>query len=128
MGLPIRELLAAIQHYQQKNSTLTQTAPMGFLEDYEQRLLMDASGKFRVSLYKTLLFIKITEAIKAGTLNLKHSYKYRSLDDYLIDKAAWDTHRDDYPPFRITHVSLSHFWVPIQSLCKGGDYATLVPS
>src|SRR5215813_1951844 len=32
------------------------------------------------------------------------------------------------PPFRITHVSLSHFWVPIQSLCKGGDYATLVPS
>ena len=90
------ELLTAIQHYQQKNSTLTQTAPMGFLEDYEQRLLMDASGKFRVSLYKTLLFIKIAESIKAGTLNLKHSYKYRSLDDYLVDKAAWDTHRDDY--------------------------------
>ena len=21
----------------------------------------------------------------------------------------------------------SNFWVPIQSLCKGGDYATLVP-
>jgi hypothetical protein len=31
------------------------------------------------------------------------------------------------PPFRITHVSLSNFWVPIQSLCTGGDYATLVP-
>jgi hypothetical protein len=31
------------------------------------------------------------------------------------------------PPFRITHVSLSNFWAPIQSLCKGGDYATLVP-
>jgi hypothetical protein len=31
------------------------------------------------------------------------------------------------PPFRTTHVSLSNFWVPIQSLCKGGDYATLVP-
>ena len=69
---------------------------MGFLEPYEQRLLVDASGKFRVSLYKTLLFIKIAEAIKAGTLNLKHSYKYRSLDDYLIHKAAWDAHRDDY--------------------------------
>lgn len=32
------------------------------------------------------------------------------------------------PPFRITHLSLSHFWVPIQSLCQGGNYATLVPS
>jgi hypothetical protein len=31
------------------------------------------------------------------------------------------------PPFRITHVSLSNFWVPIQSLWTGGDYATLVP-
>jgi hypothetical protein len=31
------------------------------------------------------------------------------------------------PRFRTTHVSLSNFWVPIQSLCKGGDYATLVP-
>ena len=90
------ELLTAIAHYQQKQSALTQTAPMGFLEDHEQRLLIDAAGKFRVSLYKTLLFIKIAEAIRAGTVNLKHSYKYRSLDDYLIDKAAWQVHRAEY--------------------------------
>jgi hypothetical protein len=31
------------------------------------------------------------------------------------------------PRFRTTHVSLSNFWVPLQSLCQGGDYATLVP-
>ena len=31
------------------------------------------------------------------------------------------------PPFRITHISLRNFWVPIQSLLTGGDYATLVP-
>ena len=30
------------------------------------------------------------------------------------------------PRFRTTHVPLSNFWVPIQSLCTGGDYATLV--
>ena len=30
------------------------------------------------------------------------------------------------PLFRTTHVSLSNFWVPIQSLYTGGDYATLV--
>jgi hypothetical protein len=44
-----------------------------------------------------------------------------------VESATMQTHAI-YPPFRITHVSLSHFWVPIQSLCKGGDYATLVPS
>ena len=32
-----------------------------------------------------------------------------------------------YPRFRTTHMSLSNFWVPIQSLSTGGDYATLVP-
>jgi TnpA family transposase len=90
------ELLAAIKHYQQKRGVMTQSAPVDFLEPYEQRLLVDPSGKFRVSLYKSLLFIKIAEAIKAGTLNLKHSYKYRSLDDYLISKEAWNAHRKDY--------------------------------
>jgi hypothetical protein len=90
------ELLAAIQHYQQKSGVITQTAPVGFLEAYEQHLLVEASGKFRVSLYKSLLFIKIADAIKAGTLHLKHSYKYRSLDDYLIPKDTWNAHRDDY--------------------------------
>jgi len=89
-------LLTAIQSYQHKNGAITPAAPVEFLEPYEQRLLVDAAGKFRVSLYKAILFIKIAEAIKAGTVNLKHSYKYRSLDDYLIPTAAWQTHRDDY--------------------------------
>ena len=42
------------------------------------------------------------------------------------ERVAWQQ-AAGYPSFRITHVSLSNFWVPIQSLCKGGDYATLVP-
>jgi hypothetical protein len=64
------------------------------LTDVEQHMVVD--GTFRVSLYKALLFIKIAEAIKAGTLNLTHSYKYRSLDEYLIPKAAWQANRTDY--------------------------------
>jgi TnpA family transposase len=90
------ELLAAIAHYQQKRGAMTQSAPVDFLAPYEQHLLVDPSGKFRVSLYKSLLFIKIAEVIKAGALNVKYSYKYRSLDDYLISKAAWNANRDDY--------------------------------
>jgi hypothetical protein len=45
-----------------------------------------------VSLYKALLFLHVQGAIKSGTLNLKHSYKYRPLDDYLIDRDRW--HQD----------------------------------
>lgn len=47
------------------------------------------TGKFRVSLYKALLFQHVQSGIKSGALNLEHSYKYRPLDDYLIDRARW---------------------------------------
>jgi TnpA family transposase len=90
------DLLTALQYYQDKQGTITSTAPVAFLEPYAQRLVLDASGKVRVSLYKALLFIKLAEAIKAGTVNLPHSYKYRSLEDYLIPKAAWTAQRDTY--------------------------------
>jgi hypothetical protein len=38
----------------------------------------------------------MAEAIKAGALNLRYSYKYRSLDDYLLPKKAWQSNRRDY--------------------------------
>jgi TnpA family transposase len=47
-------------------------------------------------LYKALLFIEIAEAIKSGALNLVHSEKYRSLDEYLIPIADWQAHRAEY--------------------------------
>ncbi|MGE3818034.1 MAG: Tn3 family transposase [Isosphaeraceae bacterium] len=51
-------------------------------------------GKFRVSLYKAFLFLHVMGAVKSGTLNLEHSYKYRSLDDYLISRERWTKERD----------------------------------
>src|ERR1700749_2189759 len=53
------------------------------------RLAVNKDSKFRVSLYKALLFLHVQSAIKSGGLNLEHSYKYRPLDDYLIDRARW---------------------------------------
>jgi Domain of unknown function (DUF4158) len=87
-------LLAAIQHYQQHDGVVGATAPLTFLTAEEQQVV--SAGKLRVSLYKAWLFIKIAEAIKAGTLHLTHSYKYRALDEYLIPRAAWQAHRADY--------------------------------
>ncbi len=90
------KIMAAIKQYKLKNGTIEKNAPIGFLDLDEQGLVFDNNGKFRVSLYKVLLFIKIADAIKAGTLNLKDSYKYRSLDEYLISKTVWRENIDEF--------------------------------
>ena len=89
-------LLAALRHYQAQAGHVLPTAPVDFLTPAEQHAVLDDAGVLRVPLYKALLFIKTAEALKGGVLNLRHSYKYRSLDDYLIAKQAWDTHREAY--------------------------------
>jgi TnpA family transposase len=89
-------LLKALEYYQANNSTLDKNAPVTFLEAKEQAALTNTDGKFRVSLYKALLFIKTAQAIKSGAINLRHSAKYRSLDDYLIPKADWEANREKY--------------------------------
>ncbi|MBU2838311.1 transposase [Acidithiobacillus thiooxidans] len=43
-----------------------------------------------------MLYVSIADAIKSGALNLAHSEKYRALDEYLIPKADWETHRSEY--------------------------------
>ena len=89
-------LLEAILHYQQKDGAVDKHAPVTFLSAEEHMTIAGQDGKFRVSLYKVLLYIAIADAIKSGALNLIHSEKYRSLDDYLIPKADWDANRDAY--------------------------------
>ena len=64
-------------------------APLDFLDPAERAAVLGADQRFRVSLYKALLFRHVQSAIKSGTLNLEHSYKYRALDDYLIDRQRW---------------------------------------
>lgn len=89
-------LIKAIQHYQQKVGDVDKSAPVVFLTSEERASITDQEGKFRVSLYKALLYIHIFDNIKSGVLNLVHSEKYRSLNDYLIPKADWKTNRDAY--------------------------------
>ena len=90
-----KELLKAILHFQIKDS-IDNTAPVGFLSDKEREHLEDDKGNFRISLYKALLFLKVAEALKSGSLSLPYSYKYRHLDDYLIPKEQWNIKRNDY--------------------------------
>ena len=89
------ELLAAVRSYQTKNGNVTHTAATDFLRDHERRLLTKPDGGFRVSLYKALLFSRVANAVKSGSLHVQESYRYRSLDDYLIPRHEWETRRSD---------------------------------
>ena len=89
-------LWAALCHYQQKDGTVDKSTPVDFLADDQRAALTATDGKFRVSLYKALFFVEVAKAIKSGALNLLHSEKYRSLDEYMIQKADWEANRAKY--------------------------------
>ena len=80
-----KHLIKAIRYFKE-NGNLTKLAPTDFLSEEEKTVLLDDEKKFRVSLYKALLFIHISDGIRSGILNLKYSYKYKSFEDYLIPK------------------------------------------
>ena len=50
-------------------------------------------------------------------LNLQHSYKYRSLDDYLIPKDSWSAHRQSYLQ-RANLVEVADFRLTLDTLKK----------
>jgi TnpA family transposase len=87
-GPSVRKLVDAVEHFKEKDGAVDKSAPAGFL-DPEEGAAVQKEGKFRVSLYKALLFLHVQSGIKSGALNLEHSYKYRPLDDYLIDRVRW---------------------------------------
>ena len=82
----------AIDHFRDKGGVLDENAPMEFLKPDERTAV--TKGKFRISLYKALLFIHVRTGIKAGTLNIEYSYKYRPLEDYLISSERWKKDKD----------------------------------
>ena len=77
-------LLRAIDHFKENRDPAPDQN--NFLNKEQQAAVTREDGTFRVSLYKAFLFQAITAAIKSRDLNLAHSYRYRSLDAYLIDK------------------------------------------
>jgi len=87
-----KHIITAIKHFKD-TSNITIKSPKDFLSDEEKTAVYD-SGKFRISLYKALLFFHVSDAIKNGTLNLKYSLKYRNFEDYLIDKDEWEKNQD----------------------------------
>lgn len=72
----------------------------GYINIKEDSFLSEAD-KFKVTFsedknktYLVYLYLSVASAIKSGQLNLKHSYKYRSLEDYLIPRKEWEENKD----------------------------------
>jgi TnpA family transposase len=84
----------AMEYFRKNHGVIRNNAPLNFLEDAEQKAVA-SNGIFRPSLYKVLLFMHVAGAIKSGQINLEHSYKYRSLDEYLIARNRWDAEKKD---------------------------------
>ena len=86
-------ILEAISYFKKKEGAISKTAPLDFLNPAE-RATVTRDDSFRGSLYKVFLFIYVANALKSGRLNLQNSYKYRPLDDYLIDKERWKNEKE----------------------------------
>ena len=88
-----KQIMAAISYFKLKEGDVGNSPPLNFLKPEEQDMIFDDQGKLRVSLYKILLFTHIALLVKAGGLNLRYSYRYRSFDEYLLTKTRWDEHK-----------------------------------
>ena len=88
------DLVAAIAYFREKDGTISPGMPLAFLTSAERGAVNDPKG-FRVSLCKVFLFQHVAAAIKAGSLNLDGSYKYRPLDDYLISRKRWEREKQE---------------------------------
>ncbi len=90
-----KTLLNAINYFNQMDGKIDSNAPQDLFNLDEKSALTNENGIFRTSLYKILLFIHVADGIKSGRLNLKHSYRYLAIQDYLVNKAAWKLNRNE---------------------------------
>lgn len=93
-GTSDESIMKAIDHFKITKSQIGNNPPQLFLKSEENSVIHN-NGKLRTSLYKILLFICMKDAVKAGKLNLYHSYRYKSIKEYLIDDLTWENNRDN---------------------------------
>ena len=83
----MEDLKKAVLHYQ-SGKEITPRSPSAFLNPQEYKAVYK-DDQFNVSIYKAILFCKIANALKSGQISLKYSYRYLSMESYLIDENYW---------------------------------------
>ena len=70
-----RNLVQAIDYFNEKDGVVEKDAPMDFLTEREKSIV-NQDGKFRPGLYCMLLSTKFSEAIQNKSAFIQHSFKY----------------------------------------------------
>ena len=70
-----KNLVQAIDYFNEKNSLVEKDAPMDFLTEREKNAV-NQDGKFRPGLYCMLLSQKFADAIQNKSAFIQHSFKY----------------------------------------------------
>jgi TnpA family transposase len=118
-----RNLISAINYFKD-HTTITNKAPKEFLSEEEQIIIFDGD-RIRVSLYKALLFLSISDAIKNGTLSLVYSYKYKTLDNYMIPSNEWVKNRDTLlKKHELEHLNSYHNYIENIKVKVANSYKT----
>jgi TnpA family transposase len=87
-----KSTLDAVQFISVNDDFKIEHAPNKFLS--EKEIIQTSYSEHPTKLYQAYLITSLSSRIKSGEVNLKHSYKFRCLDDYLIPKAEWIKDRD----------------------------------
>lgn len=87
-----KSILVAIDYFKASDGKIGSSAPRDFLTKAEEAQVF-CEEEINSPLYKCLLFFHIAASIKSGELNLVYSYNYRAIQDYLIDKAYWESNK-----------------------------------
>lgn len=99
-------LLKAVAHYVERAGKPTRPAKdLSWLSNDDQQALYSSEGHFNRRLYRVLLLNTLARSIQEGSVNLLHSYRYRSLEEYLVDKAYYQAHRETL----LAEAGLAHF-------------------
>ena len=85
-------LMAAIEHFKSTDGRIGVNPPSAFLTPQDHDAVFADEG-IVIPLYKSLLFIHMADRVKSGHLNLKYSYRYRAIQDYLIPQHEWQANK-----------------------------------
>lgn len=96
-------LAEAIEHYKINKGKISKPPlKITWLTDKQQQALWETNEKgkevFQRSLYKMFLFEAVHDGIKSGKLNFTNSYRYRSLEEYLINKKIGNLTKNKFLP------------------------------
>jgi len=111
-----KKIIDAIDYYRLKNGNVDHNAPDDFIDDFKKKDAL-SDDKFKISLYKVFLFQEVSDAVKSGRLNLKYSYRYKSINEYLINKEFWINNRQELLE-RAGLLEFSNFDITIEKLKK----------